>query len=428
MNKGGRRSKHNKGEMLMNYVPITAVGIDVSKNKSCVAVRRPGGEIVMEPFMVNHDVDGIKSLISILKKLDGNVKIVMEHTGMYWRQIATALKASDFCVCVVNAMLIHDFCDNSLRKVKTDKADALKIANYALTYWEDLPEYSVEDENRMLLKMQCRLYERTQKTASILRNELIAFLDQSFPNINTVFDSNLVISSGHLKWVDFVKRFWHKECVATVSFNAFADTFQKWCKRNGYQFSPIKAEEIYHLAKNSVATFPKNDSTKVLITQSANSLITILENLKIIRDEMYNLASKLPEFEIVMSMHGVGKITGPSLIAEIGDVRRFKNKNSLVAFAGMDAPPYQSGAFESMSRHISKRGSPHLRKALFQTTSMILVKGNYDDPVFCFMDKKRSEGKHYYVYTVAGCAKFLRIYYARVKEFLNQNEAQFVNT
>jgi len=412
----------------MNYVPITAVGIDVSKNKSWVAIRRPGGEVLVEPFMINHDVEGINELISIIKKIDGDVKIVMEHTGMYWRQIATSLKVCGFHVCVVNAMLIHDFSDNSLRKVKTDRADALKIANYALSYWMDLPEYSIEDDNRILLKMQCRMYERMQKTSTILRNELIALLDQTFPNINRIFDSQTIVSSGHLKWVDFVKRFWHKETVTSTSFSSFADTFQKWCKRNGYQFSYAKAEEIFHLAKNSVATFPKNDSTKILITQSANSLTVILENLKTIRDEMYNLASKLPEFNIVMSMHGVGKITGPSLIAEIGDVRKFKSKNALVDFAGMDAPPYQSGMFESSSRHVSKRGSPHLRRTLFQTASMILVSCNFEDPVFCFMDRKRNEGKHFYVYTVAGCAKFLRIYYAKVKEYLSQEEIKLVNT
>ena len=105
-------------------------------------------------------------------------------------------------------------------------------------------------------------------------------------------------------------------------------------------------------------------------------------------------------------------------MAEIGDVRRFKNKKVLVAFAGIDAPPFQSGAFESKSRHVSKRGSPHLRRTIFIVSNIILTRSNPENAVYCFMDKKRSEGKHYYVYTVAGSAKFLRVYYARVTEFL----------
>ena len=113
---------------------------------------------------------------------------------------------------------------------------------------------------------------------------------------------------------------------------------------------------------------------------------------------------------------------GVALIAEIGDVRRFKNKNALVAFAGVDAPPFQSGTFESKSRHVSKRGSPHLRRTLFTVSGIILLLSHGGNPVFCFMDKKRSEGKHFYVYMVAGAAKFLRIYYATVTNYLRTIE------
>lgn len=131
---------------------------------------------------------------------------------------------------------------------------------------------------------------------------------------------------------------------------------------------------------------------------------------------MDRLASLLPEYDVVMEMHGVGKITGSQLMAEIGDVRRFTNKSALVAFAGVDAPPFQSGTFDAKSRRISKRGSPHLRRTAFMVCSSIIQIGNTDDPIYAFMDKKRAEGKHFYVYMVAGAAKLLRIYYARVSE------------
>ena len=205
--------------------------------------------------------------------------------------------------------------------------------------------------------------------------------------------------------------FWHKECVAALSLAAFTDTFQKWCKRTGYKFSASDAERVHAIARNAVATLPKNDSTKLLITQATNSL-----------NEMDRLASMLPEYELVMGMEGIGKVTGPQLMAEVGDVRRFSHKGALVAYAGVDASPYQSGSFDSKSRHVSKRGSPHLRRVLFVIMSMTLIRANTANPVFCFMDKKRAEGKHFYVYTVAGSAKFLRIYYAKVKEYLNALE------
>lgn len=74
----------------MNYSPITAVGIDVSKSKSTVAVRRPGGEVVKLPFDVHHNAVELQRLVSLLQAIGGDIKIVMEHTGMYYYQLSQA--------------------------------------------------------------------------------------------------------------------------------------------------------------------------------------------------------------------------------------------------------------------------------------------------------------------------------------------------
>ena len=132
-----------------------------------------------------------------------------------------------------------------------------------------------------------------------------------------------------------------------------------------------------------------SDAIKRLVILAASQLNTIIETLSVIQNEMLTLASKLPEFPVVMKMFGVGPVLGPQLIAEIGDVRRFHHKQSLVAFAGVDAPPCQSGTFESKNRHISKRGSPRLRKTLFQIMSTIIQHAPADNPVFQFLDRKR---------------------------------------
>ena len=157
----------------------------------------------------------------------------------------------------------------------------------------------------------------------------------------------------------------------------------------------------------------------MLITQACKSLNAVCEAKQSTQLEMQRLAAMLPEYEVVMQMEGAGPVTGPALMAEIGDVRRFKNKKALVAFAGIDAPPFQSGAFESKSRHVSKRGSPHLRRTIFIISNIILTRSNPENAVYCFMDKKRSEGKPYKVYMMASANKFLRIYYASVTAYLN---------
>ena len=180
---------------------ITAVGIDVSKGKSMVAIRRPGGEVVRLPFEVMHTTSALKDLIKDLKQVSGEIRIVMEHTGIYWYPIARTLHDAGFFVSIVNAILIHNFSDNSLRKVKTDKADALKIAYYALAFWDSLFPYTPEDEIREILKVQSRLYERTTQSSVVLRNGLISLLDQTFPGANNLFASTYRTVSGDRKSV-----------------------------------------------------------------------------------------------------------------------------------------------------------------------------------------------------------------------------------
>lgn len=398
---------------------ITAVGIDVSKGKSTIAVRRPGGIIVLAPFAVKHNEPELKALVSKLKLIGGDVRIVMEHTSSYWKPIAFYLKKAGFRVSIVNAILIHDFSDNSIRKIKTDKADALKIASYALTFWDSLREYSDTDEKRQLLKELSHAYDREQKVYTILRNGLIAIIDQTFPGANMLFAPDSKNDKGHTKWVDFVVHFWHRDCVSSKSRDSFVESYHSWCKRNHYRFNLPTAEKIYDASKEKIVTLSKCSSTKALVTQAAEALNAICESIQAILQEMQSIAQTLPEYNVVMDMYGAGPITGLLLMAEIGDVRRFPHKKAIVAYAGLDAPPYQSGTFDSKSRHVSKRGSPNLRKTLFMVSSMILCNSNCNNKVYQFMDKKRAEGKHFYVYTTAGAAKFLRIYYARVRDCLN---------
>lgn len=136
------------------------------------------------------------------------------------------------------------------------------------------------------------------------------------------------------------------------------------------------------------------------------------------RHQLDSLARQLPEYGTVIDMFGVGKILGPQLMAEVGDTRRFRNHRAITAFAGLDAPPHQSGTVDVKSRNISKRGSAQLRKTLFQIIKCYLLLQPQNEPVYQFLDKKRSEGKPYFVYMMAAANKFLRIYYARVNAIL----------
>ena len=368
---------------------MNCVGIDVSKGKSMIAVMRPFGEVVLTPFEVQHTASELSELVRTLKSLVGETRVVMEATGNYHAPIALALQGAGFYVSIVNAILVHDYGNNSLRRAKTDKKDAIKLANYGLDHWLTLLRYVPEEDTRMMLKTCYRQYQQYTKVQTILKNNLISLLDTTFPGINRLFNSP-IRADGREKWLDFVETFWHCECVSKLSENAFSAKYQKWCQRNGYNFSQAKAQQLHSFARSCINSLPK----------------------------MNVLAERLPEYPVVMGMFGVGPALGPQLIAEIGDVRRFHSKKALVAFAGIDAPPYQSGQMDVRSRSISKRGSSALRRTLFLVMSVYLQQSPKQEPIYQFMAKKRAEGKPYRVYMMASANKFLRVYYAAVKAHL----------
>lgn len=398
---------------------MNAVGIDVSKGKSTVAVIQPFGVVIAEPFDVSHTESDLNKLVQLIKSLSGETKVVMEYTGAYYEPIANALHNQGIFVSVVNPLLIDDYGTNRVRKVKTDKKDSLKIASFAIDKWLDLREYIPANDIRKTLKILNRQYVQYNKILVMQKNNLISLLDSCFPNANTLFTSPRRESDGHEKWVDFVLKFPHIHSISKLSLSAFKVKYQSWCRKNNYNYSDKKVADIHSYCKTQISVLPMTDSVIKIITEAAVMLNSTLETLCTFRDEMNRLSSTLPEYNAVMGIYGVGKVLCSQLIAEIGYVRKLNNSKSLVAMAGIDPSPNQSGKVDTKSRSISKRGSPVLRKTLFQIMTIIIQNKPVDDPVYQFLNKKRSEGKPYRVYMIAAAHKFLRIYYARVMQALN---------
>ena len=400
---------------------MNSVGIDISKGRSTVAVMRPFGEVVISPFEVRHTDSELSELARRLKSLDGETRVVMEATGNYHAPVAWLLHDAGLYVSVVNAKLVHGCGNNDLRHVKTDRKDAVKLANYGLDRWLTLPRYVPEEDTRLLLKSCYRQYRQYSKVQTVLKNNLISLLDTTFPNANRLFNSP-VRADGSEKWVDFVAEFWHCGCVCERSEKAFLNKYQRWCRKNGYNFSEEKALYIYSEAGGHIGVMPKSETTKLLVEQAVSQLRATSAALATLRQEMQSLASQLPEYPVVMEMFGVGPALGPQLMAEIGDVRRFYSKKALVAYAGIDAPPNDSGDVTGRHKNMSKVGASSLRRTLFLVMSVYLQTAPLDEPVYQFMDRKRAEGKPYRVYMMASANKFLRIYYATVKTYLDTLE------
>ena len=400
---------------------MNSVGIDISKGRSTVAVMRPFGEVVISPFEVRHTDSELSELARQLKSLNGETRVVMETTGNYHAPVAKLLHDAGLYVSVINAKLVHGYGNNDLRRVKTDRKDAVKLANYGLDRWLALPRYVPEEDTRLLLKNCYRQYRQYSKVQTVLKNNLISLLDTVFPNVNRLFSSP-VRADGSEKWVDFVAEFWHCGCICERSKKAFVSKYQKWCKKHGYNFGKEKACAIYAEASGHIGVMPKSETTKLLVEQAVAQLRATSTALAALKQEMQTLASMLPEYPVVMDLFGVGLTLGPQLIAEIGDVRRFYSKKALVAYAGLDAPPNDSGDVTGRHKSMSKVGVSSLRRTLFLVMSAYLQNAPLDEPVYQFMDKKRAEGKPYRVYMMASANKFLRIYYATVKAYLKSLE------
>ena len=162
-----------------------AVGVDVSNGRSMVAVLGARRSVVVQPHEVPHTADGFAELAARLHALDGEVRIVMEHTGRYYESFAMSMYRAGFFVSAVNPLAIKGYQEGiSVRKVKTDKADALKIAQFAIDKWEILPHYTPMDTIRYDLKTLHRQFQLSSKTKTALNNNLIALLEQSYPGAN----------------------------------------------------------------------------------------------------------------------------------------------------------------------------------------------------------------------------------------------------
>lgn len=399
---------------------MNSVGIDISKGRSTVAVMRPFGEVVISPVEVRHTDSELSELARQLKSLNGETRVVMEAAGNYHAPVAKLLHDAGLYVSVINAKLVHGYGNNDLRRVKTDKKDSVKLANYGLDRWLTLPRYVPEEDTR-LLKNGYRQYRQYSKVQTVLKNNLILLLDTVFPNANRLFSSP-IRGDGSEKWVDFVAEFWHCRCVSEKSEKAFTNKYQRWCGKHGYNFSEAKAHTIHAETCGHIDVIPKSETTKLLVEQAVAQLRATSAALAALKHEMQSLASVLPEYPVVMDMFGVGPTLGPQLMAEIGDVRRFYSKKALVAYAGLDAPPNDSGDVTGRHKSMSKVGASSLRRTLFLVMSVYLQNAPLDEPVYQFMDKKRAEGKPYRVYMMASANKFLRIYYATVKAYLESLE------
>lgn len=400
---------------------MISVGVDVSKGKSTICILKPYGEIVSSPFEVIHTEAELSALATMLLRFNEEVRVVMESTGNYHYPILTFLLKKGIFVSVINSLEMHKYLSRSLRAAKTDKIDSIKIANYGIDNWYHLQKHQIQKNNYYQLQLLGRQYSHYMEMRIKEYLYFYSVLDQTLPGIKKLVYSKKATTFEKDKLVDFAEKYWHSDNITSLSESEFVTDYSNWCKEKGYQAAQSKAIAIYDLAKQSIPTLDsKNSNTQLMILESVRVLKSINKTLTFILSQMCEYAKKIPEYSVVRNMGGVGEKLAARLIAEIGDIRRFHSSKALIAYAGIDSPPYQSGQYLGTQRRISKRGSPILRKVGYEIMKSLKAhKKPDDDSVYLYILKKEQEGKAKKVAKIAGLNKFLRIYYARVKEVYN---------
>ena len=392
-----------------------SVGVDAAKGKSTICVISENGDVVISPSDICHDRENFRLLKQALKDVIRNkkdVKVVMEATGIYHWPIFRFFEEEGYTVSIINPLKMKLFArDNDFRGVKTDKIDSKVIALYGDKKWNELrPFHHSEDERREKLKRLARAYASYQKPKVALQQLLDLELEKSMPGIKKILENDE-------KLFDFCEYFLHFDNIAKLSEEKFLEKFDKWTKKKNHRFYRSTPTKIYELAKAAIPTIPSDDTAALCLKSAISSLRTINEGLNNILARMHELSSSLPEYEIALQMPGTGYTLAPLIIAEIGDIRYYRNKKSLVCACGIDVPPYESGKFRATRRVITKKGNKYLRRHLYLVTNSIWTsKPKNDTAILDFMARKKEEHKLDKQVKVAGMRKYLHIYYARVKE------------
>ncbi len=394
------------------------VAMDVSKGKSVAAIFSDHHHVIKDPFEFSHEFDDLLSLTETINFLcmpfSCRPKIVMEATGVYSKSLAEFFFERGYEVYVLNPLTTSHIKSKSLRKVKTDPIDTMRIAHafYTLNLSPFKPQSAIYQELRML----SRQYDGINKTYQELVVRLHTIVDLVFPNFNRVFYSVRSKSALRLFLV-----FPTPQSILKATPQEIAQSFHSDKRNDAWHLD--KAHKLIEAVKDSAV--PHSAQVPVL-SYYAQILLGMQNTLNDIRTQMNKLARQSPHYELLTSIPGVGEVTASVILSEIGDISRFHSKKQLVAFAGLDPTVYQSGKYQARSGKISKRGTPYLRKALYMAASIGISKrssGYINSVLRAHYDHLIDKGKPKRLALTATSCKLLRIIFGMIKNnttFINQ--------
>lgn len=359
------------------------VGVDIAKRSHEATVIDVSGNTIKKPFNFKNDADGFLKLISALDAISTNPTdfvIGMESTSHYWLALYSNLERRGYTVHVFNPLQSNALREMFIRQVKSDERDCFVIAE--VIRFGRYTEGGMPPTDIYELREMCRARFSMVDMVSDLKRKVIALLDQVFPEYELLFTNIFGLTSSEL-----LRNCSTPEEILAIDTEKLIEIISIPSRK---RFGRQKAEEIQALAENSFGIVLNYDTMGVLIKQH-------MEHIRFSEQQIVELDARIAllfsKFDTcITTVPGVGPVLGATIYSEIGDISRFSSATKLAAFAGIDPTVKQSGEFTATRNHMSKRGSPYLRRALWQASTIAV---HYDPAIRAFFQKKRAEGKPY---------------------------------
>lgn len=383
------------------------VGIDIAKDKHDACVIDQEGHTLLKSFTFPNSAVGANALLDRVRKLNPEsfpVTFGMEATGHYWLALYSHLKANAQTVCVINPVQSDALRNLYIRQTKTDTVDAFIIAE--VLRFGRYTQIQLAEPDILALRNLCRYRMSLIDTISDIKRKVMAVMEQIFPEYEKLFSKVFGMAS-----VELLSQCTTPEEILKVSTHNLADLLNEASKKRlGTKRAAAKAQKIQEAAASSFGVKLAADIMAFQVRQELEQIQLMEKHVAALDEQIASLYSK---FDCTLhTMPGLGPVLAAIVLSEIGDVSRFSAPEKLVAYAGIDPSVRQSGNFSGNQNHMSKRGSPFLRRAIWLAAFVAA----FNDPVFsAFYQKKRAEGKDHMTSVGAVSRKYLYTVFALLK-------------
>ena len=379
------------------------VGIDIGKNHHEASIVSPEGKQIGRSLRFATTHKGADSLMSFIFKNIGNSPCVfgMEATGHYWYPIYSFLKAKGYTICVINPIQSDSLRKMYIRQTKNDSIDSFLIAE--VIRFGQFGTTSMADENILAMRQLCRYRDSVISSRTEIKLRIGTIMEQIFPEYEKQFSSLWVSTS-----MGILEKYLTPENIENAPID---ELFEIIKDKSHNRLTKAKAISIKEAAADTFGIKIAQDAFSFQLKQLIDRMNFLDKQIEALDCQILEYYEKFDCY--LHTIPGIGMIAAAAILAEIGDINRFKSSSALVAFAGIDPTVRQSGEFSSTHNHMSKRGSPYLRHAIFLAATTCSF---HNSPLNAYYKKKRAQGKHHLPATGAVARKLTTVIYAVLRD------------